>query len=118
LEGTAMTMQAPSAPLDLPVTLRADRSILRRFVHWLIEGQKRRATHDTPQHLDTHEHVLQDNFRVELERRMMGHVWTVPAVQEESDHQRSVRVRSCIRPIVAWRITSVAMQPLWPLALM
>ena len=28
---------------------------------------------------------------------MMGHVWTVPAVQEESDYQRSVRVRSCIR---------------------
>jgi hypothetical protein len=36
-------------------------------------------------------------------------------VQEESDCQRSVRVRSCIRPVVAWRITSVAMQPLWPL---
>jgi hypothetical protein len=50
--------------------------------------------------------------------RLMGHVWTAPAVQEESDHQRSVRVRSCIRPVVAWRITSVAMQPLWPLALM
>ena len=48
----------------------------------------------------------------------MGHVWTVPAVQEEFDYQRSVRVRSCIRPVVAWRITSVAMQPLWPLALM
>jgi len=31
---------------------------------------------------------------------------------------RSVRVRSCIRPVVAWRITSVAMQPPWPLALM
>src|SRR5580693_5168885 len=46
------------------------------------------------------------------------HVWTAPAVQEESDYQRSVRVRSCIRPLVAWRITSVAMQPLWPLALM
>ena len=49
---------------------------------------------------------------------VMGHVWTVPAVQEEFDYQRSVRVRSCIRPVVAWRITSVAMQPLWPLALM
>src|SRR5262245_46138031 len=48
----------------------------------------------------------------------MGHVWTAPAVQEESDYQRSVRVRSCIRPVVAWRITSVAMQPPWPLALM
>ena len=24
----------------------------------------------------------------------MGHVWTAPAVQEESDYQRSVRVRS------------------------
>src|SRR5262245_26132795 len=32
----------------------------------------------------------------------MGHVWTAPAVQEESDYQRSIRVRSCIRPVVAW----------------
>src|SRR5262245_56048520 len=49
---------------------------------------------------------------------LVGHVWTAPAVQEESDNQRSVRVRSCIRPVVAWRIASVAMQPVWPLALM
>jgi hypothetical protein len=41
-----------------------------------------------------------------------------PALQEESDVKRSVRVQPCIRPIVAWRITSVAMQPQWPLALM
>jgi len=39
----------------------------------------------------------------------MGHVWTAPAVQEESDYQRSVRVRSCIRPLSA---------AVWPLALM
>jgi hypothetical protein len=31
----------------------------------------------------------------------LGHVLTTPAVQEESDHQRSVRVRSCIRPLSA-----------------
>ena len=31
---------------------------------------------------------------------------------------RSVRVQPCIRPIFAWRITSVAMQPQWLLALM
>src|SRR3954453_16482785 len=37
------------------------------------------------------------------------HVWTAPAVQEESDYQRSVRGRSCIRPL------STAV---WPLALM
>src|SRR5579864_8334074 len=41
--------------------------------------------------------------------RLMGHVWTAPAVQEESDYQRSVRVRSCIRPFSA---------AVWPLALM
>ena len=40
---------------------------------------------------------------------LMGHVWTAPAVQEESDYQRSVRVRSCIRPLSA---------AVWPLALM
>jgi hypothetical protein len=49
---------------------------------------------------------------------MMGHVWTAPAVQEESDYQRSVRVQPCIRPVSAWRIASFAMQPQWPLALM
>jgi hypothetical protein len=38
-----------------------------------------------------------------------GHVWTAPAVQEESDYQRSVRVRSRIRPLSA---------AVWPLALM
>ena len=31
---------------------------------------------------------------------------------------RSVRVQPCIRPIFAWRVTSVAMRPQWPLALM
>ncbi len=30
-----------------------------------------------------------------------GHVWTAPAVQEESDVLRSVRVQPCIRPIFA-----------------
>jgi hypothetical protein len=34
-----------------------------------------------------------------------GHVWTVPAVQEESDLLRSVRVQPCIRPVFAWGIT-------------
>jgi hypothetical protein len=56
--------------------------------------------------------------RSQLKTKTMGHVWTVPAVQEESDYQRSVRVRSYSASVVAWRVTSVAMQPLWPLALM
>jgi hypothetical protein len=29
------------------------------------------------------------------------HVWTAPAVQEESDSQRNVRVQPCIRPVNA-----------------
>jgi hypothetical protein len=41
--------------------------------------------------------------------RLMGHVWTAPAVQEESDDQRSVRVQPCIRPLNA---------AVWLLALM
>jgi hypothetical protein len=41
--------------------------------------------------------------------QLLGHVWTAPAVQEQSDYQRSVRVRSCIRPLSA---------AVWPLALM
>ena len=48
----------------------------------------------------------------------LGHVWTAPAVQEQFDFLRSVRVQPCIRPVFAWRITSVAMQPQWLLALM
>jgi hypothetical protein len=30
-----------------------------------------------------------------------GHVWTAPAVQEESDSERNVRVQPCIRPVNA-----------------
>ena len=55
---------------------------------------------------------------LDIVRKTLGHVWTAPAVQEESDVLRSVRVQPCIRPIFAWRVTSVAMQPQWPLALM
>ena len=33
-----------------------------------------------------------------------GHVWTAPAVQEESGFLRSVRVQPCIRPVFAWRL--------------
>ncbi len=33
-----------------------------------------------------------------------GHVWTAPAVQEESDVLRSVRVQPCIRPVFASRL--------------
>jgi FG-GAP-like repeat len=36
-----------------------------------------------------------------VRRPQRGHVWTTPAVQKESDYQRSVRVRSCIRPLSA-----------------
>jgi hypothetical protein len=35
-----------------------------------------------------------------------GHVWTAPAVQGESDYQRSVRVQSCIRPLSAADLTA------------
>jgi hypothetical protein len=31
----------------------------------------------------------------------LGHVWTAPAVQEESDVLRSVRVQPCMRPVFA-----------------
>ena len=44
-----------------------------------------------------------------VQQQIKGHVWTAPAVQEEFDYQRSVRVRSCIRPLSA---------AVWPLALM
>jgi hypothetical protein len=40
---------------------------------------------------------------------LKGHVWTAPAMQGESDFQRSVRVQPCIRPFSA---------AVWLLALM
>src|SRR6202050_346596 len=36
----------------------------------------------------------------------MGHVWTAPAVQEESDFLRSVRVQPCIRPCMGLLLSS------------
>jgi hypothetical protein len=48
----------------------------------------------------------------------LGHVWTAPAVQEESDYPLLSRVQPCIRPVFARRFPSVAMQPLWLLAMM
>src|SRR5262249_51525283 len=36
----------------------------------------------------------------------VGHVWTAPAVQEESDSQRNVRVQSCIRPCMGLLLSS------------
>ena len=38
---------------------------------------------------------------LDIVRKTLGHVWTAPAVQEESDVLRSVRVQPCIRPIFA-----------------
>ncbi len=40
----------------------------------------------------------QRSFRRVALGEAQGHVWTVPAVQEESDILRSVRVQPCIRP--------------------
>ena len=62
------------------------------------------ATEQTISHLD----VLRCGISIRS-LSAWGHVWTAPAVQEESDYQRSVRVRSCIRPLSA---------AVWPLALM
>ena len=71
-----------------------------------------------PDHPDLEAEVTLYGDGLRLREFAMGHVWTVPAVQEESDYQRSVRVRSCIRPLLALGgFTCVAMQPLWPLAL-
>ena len=41
-----------------------------------------------------------------------------PRCKRNLTFQRSVRVQPCIRPVFAWRIASVTMQPQWPLALM
>ena len=41
-----------------------------------------------------------------------------PRCKRNLTFQRSVRVQPCIRPVFAWRIASIAMQPLWLLALM
>src|SRR6266702_7024615 len=65
----------------------------------------------TPWHLDavsgSHPpHLLWCAFRTHVGHRATsekGHVWTAPAVQEESDVLRSVRVQPCIRPVFEWK---------------
>src|SRR5437660_8573362 len=42
-------------------------------------------------------------FAYAISTSALGHVWTAPAVQEESDVLRSVRVQPCIRPVFEWR---------------
>ena len=54
--------------------------------------------------------------RREMSRRAM--YGRRPRCKRNLTFQRSVRVQPCIRPVFAWRIASVAMQPQWPLALM
>ena len=41
-----------------------------------------------------------------------------PRCKRNLTYQRSVRVRPCIRPVFRLEDYPVAMQPLWPLALM
>src|SRR5262249_43094919 len=42
-----------------------------------------------------------DSFAAAPKMPAVCHVWTAPAVQEESDASANGRVRSCIRPVVA-----------------
>jgi hypothetical protein len=61
------------------------------------------------------------HFRLATRGRsiQMGHVWTMPAVQEESDvsakRSGAAMYTACFR---LEGLASFAMQPLWPLALM
>ena len=48
----------------------------------------------------------------------MGHVWTAPAVQEESDVSAKRSGAAMYPACFRLEIASVAMQPQWPLALM
>jgi hypothetical protein len=41
-----------------------------------------------------------------------------PRCKRNLTYLRSVRVQPCIRPVFAWRLAPIAMQPLWLLALM
>lgn len=36
-----------------------------------------------------------------MTRQLLGHVWTTPALQEESDVRLAVGCKSCVRPVCA-----------------
>src|SRR5271154_4184463 len=42
--------------------------------------------------------------RADMKELRKGQYYTAPAVQDESDVLRSVRVQPCIRPVFAWRL--------------
>ena len=56
--------------------------------------------------------------RVIVAYRMMQHVWTAPRVKGFLEALRSFRVRTCLRPVGAEKITPLALMrnPLWFLA--
>src|SRR5262245_55436037 len=78
-----------------------DRRLVSTFLQWL-SGKDVGIVLSSTWRLydDTKEHLAAAGLS------WMGHVWTAPAVQEESDYQRSVRVQSCIRPLKAAVLTA------------
>ena len=67
-----MTMQNPSASLDVPSDEVQERPLLRRLLDAWIERQRRTATREIVRHLRRSGHGLDSEFRLEFERRLLG----------------------------------------------
>ena len=67
-----MTMQNPSATLDVPSGAIQERTLLRRLLDTWIERQHRAATREIVRHLRRSGRSIDSEFRLELERRLLG----------------------------------------------
>lgn len=67
-----MTMQNPSAPLDLLSAGMQERTLLRRLLDSWIEWQRRTATHEIVRHPRSSGRSPDSEFRLELKRRLLG----------------------------------------------
>jgi hypothetical protein len=67
-----MTMQNPSASLDVPSDKMHKRPLLRRLLDTWIERQSRAAKREIVRHLRRSGRSLDGDFRLEFERRLLG----------------------------------------------
>jgi hypothetical protein len=64
-------IHALSSVLKTPTDTKR-RSVIRRFIDVVIEGQQRKAAQQLAIFLEHHKHSLRDDVRTELQRRLMG----------------------------------------------
>lgn len=67
-----MTMPNPSASVDVPSGERQERTPLQRLLDRRIEEQRHAAKREIARHMRQGGRGPDDDFRLELERRLLG----------------------------------------------